>query len=145
VSVAKPVPAPEVSSGGVEGAKAFVRYYNEVLNYAYATGDTEELQRLSAPGCAACQLSINSVRRFNANGGHVEGGWRAVLSAELPGRPAGPNFQLLVTTSVTEGRVVNRTGQVIHQEPAFKIRNSTWIVSRESTAWIVKSFRAVQS
>src|SRR5689334_13151884 len=45
------------------GAKAFVKHYWAVVNYAQATGDIETLNRISARGCVGCDAGIRSVKR----------------------------------------------------------------------------------
>ncbi|AWB92631.1 hypothetical protein C3E78_10705 [Aeromicrobium chenweiae] len=57
-----------------EGAAAFVKHYVDVFNYAAATGDVEELTRLSSPSCKGCQSYINLYRDTYAAGGYFKGG-----------------------------------------------------------------------
>ncbi|MRK01453.1 hypothetical protein GEV27_07945 [Aeromicrobium sp. S22] len=56
-----------------EGAAAFVKHYVDVFNYAAATGDVEELTRLSAPTCEGCQSYISLYRDTYAAGGYFKG------------------------------------------------------------------------
>jgi hypothetical protein len=61
------------------GAKAFVRYFWDVVNYAQATGDTNAIAELSADGCVGCEVGIASVDEVYSNGGRILGG-KAVVS-----------------------------------------------------------------
>jgi hypothetical protein len=69
-----PAQAAEDSS---EGAAAFVKYYVDVFNYAAATGDVDELSRLSSPDCEGCQSYIDLYRATYEAGGYFRGGdWK---------------------------------------------------------------------
>lgn len=64
----------QASEESPEGAAAFVAYYVKVLNYAAATGDVEELTRLSSPDCDGCQTYIALYRDTYEAGGYFRGG-----------------------------------------------------------------------
>jgi hypothetical protein len=67
----------QASEDSPEGAAAFVKHYVDVFNYAAATGDVEELARLSAPDCEGCQSYITLYRDTYAAGGYFKGGdWK---------------------------------------------------------------------
>lgn len=57
-----------------EGAEAFARYWVEVVNHAYATFDTAELQRLGTDECETCRNYVKSLRESAADGEVYEGG-----------------------------------------------------------------------
>lgn len=54
-----------------EGARAFVGYYWELVNYAQATGDVRRLRRASGPKCEQCQRGISAIATVYANGGYI--------------------------------------------------------------------------
>lgn len=65
---------PDAAKGTSDAAaKAFVKHYIAVLNYAGRTGDTAKLRELSSPSCAPCQDIIDSIRDLYAAGGRIEG------------------------------------------------------------------------
>jgi len=64
----------QASEDSPEGAAAFVKYYVDVFNYAAATGDVEELTRLSSPDCSGCQSYIKLYKETYAAGGYFRGG-----------------------------------------------------------------------
>ncbi|WP_418058624.1 DUF6318 family protein [Pimelobacter simplex] len=66
-----PAAAREASEAG---ARAFVEYYWELVNYAQATGDVRALRAVSGPSCEGCQAGIAAVRRHYRAGGRVVGG-----------------------------------------------------------------------
>jgi len=72
-----PVMPKQAKEDSPEGAAAFVTHWVNVLNYAAATGDVEELSRLSSPDCEGCQRYIDLYRETYEAGGYVRGGtWR---------------------------------------------------------------------
>ncbi len=68
---------PQASEDTPEGAAAFVSYWVEVSNYAAATGDVDELSRISDPDCSGCQSYIDLYRDTYEAGGYFRGGdWK---------------------------------------------------------------------
>lgn len=62
------------------GAKAFVSYFAEVVNYAYGELEAPVLRDVSAADCAVCKLLIRDVRDLVKNGGSQTGGQWSVHS-----------------------------------------------------------------
>ena len=60
---ATPSPPAATSSGTVEGAEAVARYAIDVLNYASATADLSEWNRITAPSCTTCVSFAEDIRR----------------------------------------------------------------------------------
>ncbi|TWG95919.1 hypothetical protein L615_004600000140 [Nocardioides sp. J9] len=56
------------------GARAFISYYWDLINYAQVTGDVKALKRVSGPNCAGCQSGIKGIREHYRSGGKVLGG-----------------------------------------------------------------------
>jgi hypothetical protein len=75
---------PEVArEASEEGARAFIAYYWELINYAQVTGDVKALRRASARSCDGCQAGIRGIRRHYAAGGSIVGGMHRVDRATL--------------------------------------------------------------
>ncbi|WP_140399986.1 DUF6318 family protein [Aeromicrobium sp. PE09-221] len=68
------------------GAEAFARHYIEVLNYSALTGDTAELENLSADDCTGCAKYIELYRSTYQNGGFFTGGEWTVEAVALNSR-----------------------------------------------------------
>lgn len=68
---ALPAAAREASEAG---ARAFVGYYWELVNYAQATGDVKRLQSVAAPTCDVCAAFTSKVGALYAKGGRITGG-----------------------------------------------------------------------
>jgi hypothetical protein len=64
----------QASEDSPEGAAAFVKHYVDVFNYAAATGDVDELSRLSSPDCDGCRSYVDLYRDTYAVGGYFKGG-----------------------------------------------------------------------
>ncbi|WP_215817025.1 DUF6318 family protein [Pimelobacter sp. 30-1] len=56
------------------GARAFVEYYWELVNYAQATGDVKALRQLSASTCDVCLAFVKEIRSLYSQGGRILGG-----------------------------------------------------------------------
>lgn len=56
------------------GAKAFVRYFWQVVNYAQATGDTSGITAISVGGCKGCEGGVAGISKVYAAGGTIRGG-----------------------------------------------------------------------
>lgn len=94
-----PTPPAQASEDSPEGAAAFVKHYVNVFNYAAATGDVEELSRLSSPTCDGCQSYITLYRDTYEAGGYFRGGdWKI---GEL--RVQVINDETFATTTVKSG------------------------------------------
>lgn len=66
---------PEAATKATEdGARAFIAYYWDLINYAQVTGDVKTLKRVSAPNCRGCAGGITGVEDLYQDGGHAEGG-----------------------------------------------------------------------
>ena len=86
-AVAVPTMPPQASEDSPEGAAAFVKHYVDVFNYAAATGDVEELRRLSAPGCEGCERYISLYEDTYKAGGYFKGGDWKIGDLELQSDP----------------------------------------------------------
>lgn len=76
-TTAKPTePAlPDAATKATEaGARAFITYYWDLINYAQVTGDVKALKRVSGSSCEGCNAGINGIREHYRTGGRVSGG-----------------------------------------------------------------------
>ena len=71
-ALAEPAPAkpPQLNEESAEGAAASVGYFLDLYRYAFMTGNTTELAKMSEDQCKFCQSTIN-----NATTLHNSGGW----------------------------------------------------------------------
>ncbi|TNM49503.1 hypothetical protein FHP29_01210 [Nocardioides albidus] len=66
-----PAAAKEASEAG---ARAFIMYYWDLINYAQVTGDVKALKAVSGPNCDRCDAGISAVRKVYRGGGHITDG-----------------------------------------------------------------------
>ena len=71
-ALAEPAPAkpPQLNEEGAEGAAASVGYFLDLYRYAFMTGKTTELAKMSEDRCVFCKSVID-----RANDLHKDGGW----------------------------------------------------------------------
>jgi hypothetical protein len=87
------------------GAKAFVAYYWEVVNYARHTGDVALLGTLSVDTCVGCIGGINSIKRIYDRGGRILGGRFTPITA-IPGRTPSGSWHMSSRVRVDRSRTV---------------------------------------
>lgn len=76
------------------GAKAFVRYAVDALNYGYLQGNADAFATVSSKNCPVCSALQANVKRIDRRGGMQVGGeWSTTSIDEVPsGTPARPIF-----------------------------------------------------
>lgn len=113
---------PEAAKEPTEaGARAFITYYWDLINYAQVTGDVKTLRRTSAANCAGCTAGIDGIRDVYKDGGRVEGGDYSVSIAELSELDGPANafvFEALVTARNTAQTIVRRDGTEHRSNPS---------------------------
>lgn len=89
-TVAAPSLPPEAEGTSPTAAKAFVRHYVDLVNYAMATGDTGPMQAASAPNCESCGAVIQNINDLYRAGGYLKGdGWKITQLRALASKPNG--------------------------------------------------------
>ncbi|NGZ99563.1 hypothetical protein G5V59_01935 [Nocardioides sp. W3-2-3] len=53
------------------GARAFIAYYWDLINYAQVTGDVKALEKVSGPNCERCLAGIDAIRTLYESGGRL--------------------------------------------------------------------------
>ncbi|MBM0126368.1 DUF6318 family protein [Pimelobacter simplex] len=104
------------------GARAFIEYYWELINYAQVTGDVKALKGVSGPNCEGCNAGIDGIRNLYRGGGHATGGAydTTVKSlAKVPfDAPAALAYKARVLVRNKEQAVVNADGSLETLAPA---------------------------
>ena len=79
-ALAEPAPAkpPQMNEESPEGAASSVHYFLELYRYAFMTGNTTELAKMSDDRCKFCQSTID-----DANDIHSKGGWADKWDQEI--------------------------------------------------------------
>mgnify|MGYP000998368620 FL=1 len=73
-ALAEPAPAkpPQLNEDSAEGAAASVGYFLDLYRYAFMTGNTTELAKMSEDGCKFCQSAISRATSLHATGGWID-------------------------------------------------------------------------
>ncbi|MFC5999371.1 DUF6318 family protein [Quadrisphaera sp. GCM10027208] len=133
------VPAPpEIPAEAKEmteaGADAFARHWFDVVEYAYATGNTEPLRALAESECEICNASIAEIEERAQQGLITQGlNIEVLTSAAAPG----DNRGVVVTMTVRESdsRVVDADGEVQEESPASGQIAVNVYVANAGTEW----------
>jgi hypothetical protein len=135
----EPTPPAAMKGDDVAGARAFVKYYFDLLGYAQATGDTDAVSKVALPDCAACSGTVRFIRQIYKTGGEIEGGTFTVsgLKTSLQGE-----FSSDGKTYAATGNVAT-TSQVISgsAKPSFNSKTGPgsqdlqFLVTRSGTEW----------
>ena len=73
-ALAEPAPAkpPQLNEESAEGAAASVGYFLNLYRYAFMTGNTTELAKMSEDQCKFCQSAINRATSLHTTGGWID-------------------------------------------------------------------------
>jgi hypothetical protein len=136
-----PLP-PEARAETSQGAAAFARYWFEVSDYAYATGDRSRLKEFSQQECVSCKSVVEEIESRHASGATFEGVDITVRSAEA----APPDERGIVVTLVLDespSRVIGADGSVIEEAAGSSGVAVNLYAVRANDAWKVFGIGAV--
>lgn len=95
-----------------EGAVAFAEWWFDTLNYATASGDTEQLRTLSLGECETCGNLITEIERAYAQGGSMQGG-SVDVAVDSPGGLRERGALLVVFAEIDESRILSADGELV--------------------------------
>ena len=132
----------EAAAETPQGAAAFARYYFDLVDEGFRTGDAAGVRRVSHPECDGCNNLIAAIEQEPAAGERIEGGEFSILFAEaapLQGEDAIVDFRY----AVSELRVLDSDGTVLRSTPAEPEIDGQLRLVRSADGWIVRGFRNV--
>jgi hypothetical protein len=135
-------PEPEATPTGMnaptpEGAAEFARHFYSQVELAYQRKDPNLIQRLSAPGCVACERFVASVSRLRDNDERVEGLLYEISFAQAPATH-GKEARVDVIYDGPEVVRYDSEGRVVNREPgAVKAEEQVNLVRSPSGGWLV--------
>ncbi|TWG95920.1 hypothetical protein L615_004600000150 [Nocardioides sp. J9] len=91
------------------GARAFISYYWDLINYAQVTGDVKALKRVSGPTCEGCRRATKAVENLYSDGGHAEGGEYALTIEKVKRLTASgspPGAEAFIRVRNAEQRII---------------------------------------
>jgi hypothetical protein len=123
------------------GAQSFARYYIEVLDYSYQTGDTQLLRKLT--DCAGCSAVADGIDKFVTAGGRYEGGQLRVVSTKTVRYVPGQAGLVSMVYSRSERELVSPDGKLdkVNGEPALTV-----VVTerRKVSGWLITNIQTVR-
>ncbi|MCL3819029.1 DUF6318 family protein [Aeromicrobium sp. zg-Y869] len=123
----------QASEDSSEGAAAFVKHYVDVFNYAAATGDVDELSRLSSPACEGCQSYIKLYKETYEAGGYFKGGdWKI---GDLKVRAGTDETYLTTTITAESSRYREDDGSPEKRDPGERSTLS-FAIARPTGSWM---------
>lgn len=140
-----PVPVlPEVAKTETkEGAEAFTKHWFAVLSYAYETGDTGALSKLSKPGCTFCQGLVADIGAAWAEGKWISGG-----QIEIPVATASPSTdgvtQVVVQVLQKELVIHNQDGSPYQEKTAATNAGSVAMIEFVDSEWAVNDLGLIR-
>ena len=126
------------------GAKAFVQYFWNVVNYAQATGDTKAIAALSADGCSGCDAGIASIDRIYSTGGTITGGTATVSKVAIVFGWVGDTAVADATFDVDVAPQVVTDSAGRHRGTARRSRDSFNLLADKGADWRVTDFRSAE-
>jgi hypothetical protein len=119
------------------GAEAFVRYFWDVFNYTYASGDTKLLRSISDKTCKFCASVQDYVERLNEQGYKARGSSMVVKTAVAPPADAADGLLVYTVVSQAAGEVVASDGTVKESSEAHPNLRSDTLVRWSADEWHV--------
>jgi Family of unknown function (DUF6318) len=117
------------------GAKAFIRHYIAVINYAFARTDPSPLQKISASNCVSCKQLISISARLARRGGKQVGGEWTSTSIRSSVRDGNRRF-FIVDAQVGHGYSVGNATGPKHVIRAHRIQAQLQLVWH-SSHWLL--------
>ena len=129
------------------GAKAFVTYFWQVVNYAQATGDTDSIEELTDPACAGCGTGIKAIEDVYERGDRLVGGEATVGRTTAVIYPVSEDLVARVTVRISFDRSshVRADGSTAEKAPAGTVTDEFHLRAIGTDPyWLVVEFGAVK-
>jgi hypothetical protein len=134
-----PTLPPEARGTSMASAKAFVRHYIALVNYAMASGSLDELKNAGSPGCTSCAAVIDRVERVYSAGGSIRShGWRVQSISVVPGRSHNAPA-LDVGLRLSPQVVVEKRGAAKQSFDGGRLP-ATFYLSETAGTWVVREW-----
>lgn len=117
-------------------AKAFVRHYIDLINYATASGDTAPLATAGASMCVSCNNVIDKIDRVYRAGGSIESDGWAIRSISMVPRTSLAKPQFDVGLAMSPQRVTEKKGASPRTYEGGRLP-ATFKLRRQDESWIV--------
>lgn len=119
-----------------KAARAFARYWIDMVNYAQATGDTASLAELHGGGCSACTGGVDAVEETYSAGKSVAGGsYQIVLINSLDSGHSNVRV-VAMNTERSAQTILNQRGTKVGSSPAGDTSFKLYL-RRDGRRWLV--------
>ncbi len=110
------------------GAKAFVRYFVDTLNFSWQALRPDALSAESSKRCHVCRLISKRITKMRSNGGYQHGGeWSPTRIFPLPGQ-TDEQSKFLVTVRIAKGSWKSAAGDSPQAIVAGTVTNEFYLV-----------------
>ncbi len=128
------------SQKSTAGAKAFVAYYIDVLNYSHQAESSRLLEPLAARGCLVCAAFAQSISQMKTNGGEQSGGdWR-VMSVRPLSTSDRNSRNLTVHLLIEAGTAQRSSDDPVERIQRRKVYDDFFLIWRTDT-WELEDLR----
>ena len=138
-----PVLPPEAEAQTAAGAMAFARHYFAVMDYAYATGDTAPLAKVSDPECAPCARIITLVN--DATSKELTYSRDPTIISSISGLVEEPfeAVEIDMVYSTSGLSKVDQSGVVIATTDPVTEQHLRMLLIKSGRSWLVHNYRSV--
>ncbi len=115
-----PTPPAQASAHTPDGAAAFVRFYIDLINTAYATGASQPLRAYATDECDSCTSIAGAVDDIYADGGRAIGGQLTINTLTPTGVAEGVQTSVVVDASTDAYQRIDSSGAVVEDLPSVR-------------------------
>jgi hypothetical protein len=135
-TAAAPTLPAEARGTSQAAAKAFVRHWIDVLNYAGASGDHDAIRQVSDGSCTACAAIADFIEQVNVSGGRIDGkGW-AVRDVKVVSLDPGESATVDVLTRVHVQHVRETEESEVQRFLGGRRLKTFWLTASDAN-WVV--------
>lgn len=130
-----PTMPPEAKGTDEAAAKAYVRHFIEVINYAGPSGDTHALRQLYR-GCIECLAISDLIDKTYSAQGHISGGSWRIRSMESMSLGT-KKLRVLARVRVDSQKILRKTSARPDVYSADPDATKSFILAQRGSHWIV--------
>lgn len=137
-----PVPVlPEAAKAETkEGLEAFARYWYQLLNFAYETGDLSLVKAASSQTCALCEKVFPGIEKWNTEGRWIVGSTVTVHAVQSTFvRTGDGDYQVAIQSQQTAGSLKNPDGTEARAVNESGMLGDILVARHVSGSWTVKN------
>jgi hypothetical protein len=136
-----PEEATAETKGGLE---AFARYWFQLLNYGYETGDTSPLTEVTSAACGACELAKKVQTGWHSGGRWLAGGKTETPSVNTTFRVAPDgNYQVAIQVSQSAISYYNADGKLHRADPKPEDTGNLMLAVFRDGSWYVNNIQPI--